>query len=217
MQQPKGLAMSESLIERDIIIFNEMMTHPVLFTHPHPKKTAVISNDASILQEILKHQSVAEAWQVTEDSPTKPLTNSKAHYYAGDLAKWIKVSAADTFDVIIIATPFTATHLKSLFTILHHDGILIQQAGSPFECHAIKKMQDTFHAADFHDVQLLQFPQPNYASGWRCALMAKKHGAFRRIREKDVFNKSFTTDYYNFDVHNAALAIPEFMRKELAI
>ena len=33
--------------------------------------------------------------------------------------------------------------------------------------------------------------------------------------EKDIFNKSFSTRFYNLDVHKAAFALPEFMRIEL--
>ena len=45
--------------------------------------------------------------------------------------------------------------------------------------------------------------------------MATKRAAFKRVREKEIFNRPFTTRYYNYDVHKAALVLPEFMRSEL--
>jgi len=54
-------------------------------------------------------------------------------------------------------------------------------------------------------------------SGSRTAIMAIKTGTFKRIREKDIYNKPFATKFYNFDMHKAALALPEFVREELAI
>ena len=76
-------------------------------------------------------------------------------------------------------------------------------------------MQQSILSAGFFDVLPLHFPEPGFTSGWRAAMMAMKQGTIKRPREKDIFNKAFTTRYYNLDVHRAAFALPEFMRKEL--
>jgi spermidine synthase len=45
--------------------------------------------------------------------------------------------------------------------------------------------------------------------------MASKNGAIKHFREEDAANKPFPTTYYNTDIHRAALATPEFMRRVL--
>jgi hypothetical protein len=44
-------------------------------------------------------------------------------------------------------------------------------------------------------------------------MMATKCPIFPRIREKDIYNKTFVTRYYNFDTHKAACVLPEFVKE----
>ena len=44
---------------RDNFIYHEMMTHPVLFTHPAPERVAIIGGgDCGTLREVLRHPEV---------------------------------------------------------------------------------------------------------------------------------------------------------------
>ncbi len=53
---------------RDNFLYHEMMTHPVLFTHPAPKKVVIIGGgDCGTLREVLRHPGVQEVWQVEID------------------------------------------------------------------------------------------------------------------------------------------------------
>ena len=118
---------------------------------------------------------------------------------------WVTTAAHDYFDILISTENSSTSLLTQYFHILHHDGILIQLTGSPFHVQQLKSTQHDLLAADFKDVITLSFPQPDYPTGSRSALLAKKTHIFKKIREKDIFNKSFSTRYYNFDVHKAAL------------
>lgn len=188
------------------IIYQEMMAHPVLFTHKHPKKVAVVGEDhLGIIREVLKHPAITEIWQ------TSPLSSKEPKL------KHLSASAAPAyyFDVIILTAEKTPHPLSIYHQILHNDGVLLYQSTSPFELKKLKAQYQQLKSIGFSDIQVLNFPQPNYPTGWRAALLATKCTPLKRISEKDIFNRPFKTQYYNFDVHKASLALPEFMREEL--
>lgn len=191
-------------------IFPEMMSHPALFTHRHPHHVAIIADhEPGILGEVLKHHSVQQVHcplgtQVTVDKRivTYPVND------------WSSGLAEGALDLIIHAEILTKEWLQMAWRYLHHDGILMQQSSSPFETAALKSMVNLFTEVGFGDLHLLSFPQPGYPTGWRSIFMVLKKGTFRRIREKAVFNKPFKTNYYNFDIHRAAMALPQFLRDD---
>ena len=187
--------MSEPLLDRDAIILHEMMAHVPLFTHQKPQTIAVINDcNQGIVQEVLKHPTVKQVWQ--NNTPT---------------------TEPDALDAVIIADRPQDIDIDYYFSRLLSEGILIQLSESPFQLSELKKTQQHLKAVGFADILPLQFPQPSFKSGWRSAIIAIKEGTIRRPREKDIFNKSFATHYYNLDVHRAAFALPEFMRLELEV
>ncbi|MDK2788888.1 MAG: spermidine synthase, partial [Epulopiscium sp.] len=45
--------------EKDEFVYHEMVTHPVLFTHPNPKNVLVVGGgDGGAIREVLKHPEV---------------------------------------------------------------------------------------------------------------------------------------------------------------
>lgn len=208
--------MPEQLLADDSIIFQEMMSHPALFSHPHPKIIAVIGDETGgILREILKHPNVAQAWNVTNKPVSEHFQDDRAHYFAGSLSDWTASIAPESIDILINAVTLETSHLKLFLNTLHIDGMLIQRGCSTFKLQKLKTIQEKLIKADFSDIHFLSFAQPHFPSGWQTALIAIKQGNMHRIREKDIFNKTFNTHYYNFDMHKASLVLPEFMRQEL--
>ncbi len=173
-------------------IFNEMMAHPALFTHRKPEKVALIGDTVGgILQEIQKHSSHIDIKiNSTEFTP-------------------------DLFDVIIATLKPTPSDLINYFKALKSEGILVMTTTSPFELEKLKAHYAELHSLGFHDAHLITFPQPNESSGWCAAFMAIKSSPFKRVKEQDIHNRSFATQYYNFDIHKASMVLPEFMRQEL--
>ena len=56
------------LTTRDNFFYHEMISHPVLFTHPDPKRVVIIGGgDCGTLREVLKHPGVAKATQCDID------------------------------------------------------------------------------------------------------------------------------------------------------
>ncbi len=210
--------MPHSLHEYNNTIFHEMMSHPALFTHPHPKKVVIIGDeDSKILQEVIKHDHLVEIVSINKTISATMPANSKVQMHSGDLSDWLKKAAPHSVDIIIHAAPAHDELFKKFFTLLSNNGILIQQSVSPFELTAIKSAADQLRQNGFQDQQVLNFPQPSFSSGWRSIIMAAKHIGFKRIREKAIFTRSFKTYYYNLDTHKASLVLPEFMREELTL
>lgn len=201
--------MSNALPDRDAIIYREMMTHIPLFAHRHPQKIALWDeHDSGLTQEILKHASVTTLWQkdVLSDPRIQPIKN--------DMQEFLIQIEKNSLDILIIGST-TKIDFHHCIHALHTNGILIQLCESFFDLSALKNKQQQLKKIGFADVLPLNFPQSNFVSGWRGAVMAIKEGTIKHPREKDIFNRSFTTDYYNLDVHRAAFALPEFMRAEL--
>ncbi|NJR70665.1 MAG: spermidine synthase [Synechococcales cyanobacterium CRU_2_2] len=56
------------LTERDEFFYHEMLVHPALFSHPNPRRVAVIGGgDGGAVREVLKHPSVEEVVWVEID------------------------------------------------------------------------------------------------------------------------------------------------------
>lgn len=197
--------MTETIEKNAELIFPEMMAHPVLFTHPNPKRIILSGeNTHLILHEVLKHTNILEIHQIENNDQ---ISNNKRVFNTE-----IRSLKTHSMDIIINASNLNLNITKVFFDLLHKDGILIQQSVSPFDINRLKSLTLDLHQLGFSDIQLLSFPQPNYTLGWRSILMALKNGMFKRLREKLIFNKPFKTAYYNFDVHRAAIVLPEFIR-----
>jgi spermidine synthase len=216
--------MTEPLIDFDSFIYDEMMVHPVLFTHAKARKIALIQGQqAGLAREILKHTHVTNLCLVAPGIHPEDLEQDpRLEWDSRDANAWLSGATPESFDVIIIADTVnlpvqTQTMYQDYLQILTKDGILVCQSNTLFQLTGLKSSYDAMRQAGFEDLQVLHFPQPKLPFGSRAAIMASKKGAFKRIREKDIFNKSFITRYYNFDIHNAALVMPEFMREELAV
>lgn len=196
-------------------IFQEMLAHSALFSHKNPRKIAILGLvHEGTLNEILKHTSVVEV-QVIGLNDELSTHDSRLTAINKPVQEWVLTAAKDQYDVCFVLEKSPSKMFLDYYHLLHTDGILLQLNDSPFEVSSLKAIQKDLLSAGFSDVLSLNFPQPDFPTGWRSAFLVKKKGILKKIREKDIYNKNFSTEYYNFDVHKAALALPEFMRKEL--
>ncbi len=199
--------MTTELIANSQTIYHEMMTHPALFTHRQPKKIAVITHEQNnILQETLKHSTLTDIWYCSKQKNS--IADARIRSIALDDLMQIAPNSLD----IIITTELQPALFSDFFKLLQPEGILMQQTQA--QPASLKMTQKNLTAAGFRDFHTVLFPQLNLAYA---AIMTIKEATFRRVREKDIFNKTFTTHYYNLDVHKAALALPEFLREELEV
>ncbi len=230
-----GLVM---VTDRDNFVYHEMMTHPALFTHPNPKRVLVIGGgDCGTLREVLKHSTVELAEQVELDERVTRVAekffpelceangDKRARFQFTDGIKWVADAKPESYDVIIVdstdpvgpaAGLFSQDFYKNCLKALRPHGIVVGQSESPlFHPDLIKAVHGAMRGAGFLDVATMQFPQCTYPSGWWSATMACKDSTLANFREDDVADKRFPTRYYNYGIHRSAMAIPEFLYKQL--
>lgn len=225
---------------RDNFLYHEMMSHPVLFTHPDPRRVLIIGGgDCGTLREVLKHESIETAHLVDIDErvtrvsemffPELCESNSddRAGLYFEDGINWIKQAEPGSYDVIIVDSTdpvgpgeilFTEEFFRHCHRALSEQGMVVQQSESPL-LHGdsiIKSMHQRLMAAGFGEPQTLNFPQPIYPSGWWSCTLACKSGDIPDIDTARVAKSSFITHYYNIEIHRAAMAMPEFLKRILA-
>lgn len=225
------------LTGRDNFVYHEMMAHPVLFTHPDPRRVVIVGGgDCGTLKEVLKHPGVESVVQVEIDEAVTRLAeqyfpelcesnaDTRAEFFFGDGIRWIEDAPAGSVDAIIIDSTDPVGPAEGLFAepfyracrrALGERGVLVQQSESPL-LHAdiLKKMHAGLRAAGFPATAVLSFPQATYPSGWWSATLAGP--AVDQFREAGAAAKSFATRYYTADVHRGALAMPAFLQEALA-
>ncbi|MFM8341338.1 MAG: polyamine aminopropyltransferase [Methylomonas sp.] len=223
---------------RDNFLYHEMISHPVLYTHPNPKNVLIIGGgDCGTLREVLKHPGVERAVQIDIDERVTRLAeiyfpelcesnhDPRAELKFIDGIKWVKDAAPNSIDIIIVDSTdpvgpaeglFCADFYKDCFKALTENGIVVQQSESPLlHMKILAEMRSEMQQAGFNHHQTVFFPQCIYPSGWWSATMASK-SAFAPFREQDAANKGFETVYYNSEIHKASLAMPEFFKKAFA-
>lgn len=223
---------------RDNFFYHEMISHPVLFTHPNPKNVLIIGGgDCGTLREVLKHPGVEKAVQIDIDERVTRLAeiyfpelcesnnDPRADLKFIDGIKWVKEAAPNSVDIIIVDSTdpvgpaeglFSADFYKDCYKALSANGIVVQQSESALlHMKILKEMRAEMQAAGFEHQQTVFFPQCIYPSGWWSATMASKSD-LSQFREQDAANKGFETVYYNSDIHKASLAMPEFFKKAFA-
>ena len=228
-----GLVM---LTSRDNFLYHEMMSHPVLFTHPAPRRVCIIGGgDCGTLREVLKHPGVESVTQIDIDEGVTraalahfpELTESngdpRATLLFDDGIAWMKATPAGSLDVIIVDSTdpigpaeglFGEAFYRDCLAALAEGGILVQQSESPlYNLDLIRAMREAMTAAGFSTTRTLFFPQPVYPSGWWSATLAGKSAVLDAFRAEDAAALPFDTRYYNADIHRAAFALPEFVRR----
>ncbi|KPJ91511.1 MAG: spermidine synthase [Gammaproteobacteria bacterium SG8_11] len=226
------------LSDRDNFLYHEMMSHPVLFTHPKPENVLIIGGgDCGTLREVLQHSSIKKAQQVEIDERVTRLSEQyfpelcsanndpRAELLFVDGIKWVHDAESESLDIIIIDSTdpigpaeglFSAPFYRQCHRILKPNGLLVQQSESPLiHMRILKAMYKAMEDSGFADVKTLGFPQTVYPTGWWSATIACKDKPISGFREKDVLNKPFQTQYYNAQIHRGCFAMPEFFQREI--
>ena len=228
------------LTTRDNFLYHELITHPVLFTHPAPKRVVIIGGgDCGTLREVLKHPGVEKVTQCDIDEQVTRMAEKyfpelcesnndpRAEIMFDDGLAYMKNCEAGSVDIVIVDSTdpvgpaeglFNAAFFADCARALKDDGILVQQSESPLVLlDLIKEMRAEMGKAGFDAFQTLPFPQPCYPTGWWSVTMARKNGdGDFGFREADARGKAFDTLYYSADIHAGARHLPPFVAKALA-
>jgi len=226
------------LSSRDNFLYHEMLSHPVLFTHPAPKNVVIIGGgDCGTLREVLKHPDISQVTQIDIDEQVTRMAeryfpelcasnnDPRATLLFDDGIKYMREAAANSVDVVIVDSTdpigpgeglFNRAFYQSCLAALKPGGILVQQSESPLiHLPLLNDMRQAMKDAGFAALQTLQFPQMVYPSGWWTCTLARKDAGFDGFRRADAEQAAFATEYYNADIHQAAMALPNFLKRDL--
>ena len=224
---------------RDNFFYHEMMSHPVLATHPAPKRVLIIGGgDCGTLREVLRHPTVESATQIDIDERVTRLSEQyfpelcsanddpRATIAVDDGIAYIRDAAPGSLDVIIVDSTDPVGPAEGLFNVafyqncrraLADDGLFIQQSESPLLHGPIfKAMADAMRDAGFASTTPLFFPQPIYPSGWWSATIAAGHPVLPAPRPEACKPFAETLQYYSAETHQAALAVPPLVKRLLS-
>ncbi len=224
------------LSARDNFIYHEMMSHPALFTHPAPRRALIIGGgDCGCLREVLKHATIETAELVELDECVTRVserffpdlcssnTDARANLIFKDGVEFIERAPVGSYDVIIVdstdpvgqaARLFQAPFYANCRRALRDGGLLVVQSESPLiHLDLIRAIRREMRDAGFVEISTLNFPVCTYPSGWWSATLAGGERTHTEFRQPDARLDNFETRYYNADIHRAALAWPEFMKR----
>lgn len=225
------------LTEKDEFIYHEMITHLPLYSHPNPQKVLIIGGgDGGTLREVVKHPSVTEAVLVEIDEMViegskkffpqvaEGFHSPKTKIIVGDGIRFIK-ETQDKYDLIIIDSTdpigpaiglFHKEFYQNCYNCLKDDGMLVCQSETPFLaeqsvyfCDIQKNLKEIF---PFVHPYLNYIP--TYPSGvWSLTLASKKYSPGRDQQINRFFNDKFNLKYYNEQIHQSSLVMPNFVFK----
>jgi spermidine synthase len=217
------------LSSRDNFIYHEMLVHPALFSHPHPRRVLIVGGgDCGTLREVLRHAAVERCTQVEIDEQVTRLAEKffpelcernadpRAQLIFDDGLAHVKNLEPGSVDVIIVDSTdpigpaeglFGPEFVADCFAALADGGLYLQQSESPLiHRRLIDGIRDNMEAAGFDTIRTLGFPQPCYPSGWWSVTQARKGGDIQPADPERFAASGIETRYYNPGVHVGALA-----------
>lgn len=213
-------------------IYNEMISHVPLVTHPQPKKVGMIGGgDCGPARETMKYQEVEQIDVVEIDANVtevcrKYLTPSSVYENESRLTmihedgyEWIK-NQKGVYDILMIDRPdpvgpgyklFSSEFYQSVFDSLTDDGLVVFQSGSPYYNistlqRTVKNVKSLFPIVYTYLVTIPLFP----CGIWSFTLASKKWDPLKadlsRLQEQE-------TQYIDQEVFKAAFVLPKYVKK----
>jgi len=214
-------------------IYHEMITHVPLFAHPNPKKVLIIGGgDGGTAREILKHKCIEKVDMVEIDEEVieasrKYLGNlscsfddKRLNLIIGDGIEFVKNKDCE-YDLAIVDSTdpfgpaeglFNEEFYRNLYHSLKDDGFFVCQSESPFYYEEFQKKLSNTLKRVFPNVYVYTATIPMYpGSLWTFTMGSKKIDP-KKIFKKEKLDK-YKMKYYNYDIHQACFALPEFVKK----
>ena len=242
----KILALDDMVMttEKDEFHYHEMISHPSVFIHGDVKNVLVIGGgDGGTIRELLRHKNIEKITMVEIDaevikackehfpSLSSELSNPKLNLIIDDGIEFVKDSEQNQYDLIIVdgSDPigpaeglFTVEFYKNCFKSLKPQGILVAQGESPkFNEKAFMDLNKTLKKIFGKQNTLVSlFYVPTYPTGmWSFQYGIK--GDFPQITSSkrtqiDEFVSAHRLSYYNYEVHLASFALPNFVKNKIS-
>lgn len=227
-----GLVMTT---ERDEFFYHEMISHIPMNSHPNPERVLVIGGgDGGTVREVLKHDTVKEVVLCEIDgmvidackkylpSIAGMLDDERVNIQVRDGIDYIS-QQEDSFDIILIDSTdpmgpgeglFTEEFYSNVNKALKEGGIMSAQSESPFVNQRQMKMMYPLLRKAFPKVNTFLGPIPTYPGGyWSWAFCSNTVEPLSFIAEDRVQKIAKQAKLYNLDIHKAAFALPNFVKK----
>lgn len=219
---------------KDGFIYNEMLAHVPLTTHPHPEKVAIIGGgNCGAAREAAKYDTIKEINIVEIDkrvveisnrwlSKTDLLEDERANIIYCDGAEWIKEQKA-IYDVLLLdrSDPYGPSvdlykkaFYKHIYDSLKDDGLMACQSESPyFYLGILKKTVNTLRSI-FPFVIVYLATIPSFPGGiWSFTLASKKW----QPKDADLtLLKSLNTQYINEEIFRSCFYLPNYLLKNIS-
>lgn len=236
-----GLVM---VTDRDEFVYHEMIVHPAMCLLRAPKRALVIGGgDGGTVREILRYESIEQVDLVEIDGVvidaarrffpkiSAALDHPRLNVHVADGIDFVRRAAEGTYDFVVVDSTDPVGIAEGLFgeafyrdcvRIMTPQGILVSQSESPFD-HAfqgsIRQAHDLL-AGLFGRAFMYLASIPTYPLGLWSFLMATRqlhplddYDAAEASRRLVPFADAL--QYYNPDVHRAAFALPNFVRRKV--
>ncbi|MFT8675712.1 MAG: polyamine aminopropyltransferase [Acetobacter sp.] len=232
------------ITERDEFVYQEMLTHVPLFSHPDPRKVLIIgAGDGGVLRRVLEHPGVEKAVMVEIDGAVIDLskqylpaiagdawTNPRAEVIVGDGIDYVTRAPDASFDVIIVDSTdpigvgevlFTDSFYENCARVLTAQGLIVNQCGVPFM--QAEELYDTSlrRAKFFAHVSAYVAAVPTYVGGFMTLGIASKGGALAgqdvaKVRARaEQAGIAGKTQYWTPEIHAGAFNLPPYIARHL--
>ena len=224
-----------NLTERDEFIYHEMLAHVPLFSHPNPSRILIVGGgDGGTAREVLKHGGIKRIQQVEIDkkvidvskkyfpSLSRALDHIKVQVLVKDAIQYIR-ETREKFDIILVdSTDPVIQQSEGLYTVsfyrdclngLTEKGILAAQVGdisfdATIVLNVFKKLKEVFPVVRAYLAPVPSYTVLPYSFAFCSTTIVPEKGlGLSRFRD------DFQTRYYNPQIHHAAFALPEYLRK----
>lgn len=225
--------------EYDEFLYHEMITHPALTTAPKIDRVLVIGGgDGGTVREVLRHPDVKECVMIEID---QMVVDASKEFLPGigtawgdprldvrfiDGIEYVKKSNDDKYDVILLdgtdpvgpgAVLFDESFYRGCKRMLVPGGVVALQSESPL------LMMDVFVETQhklrglFSEVHPYMGPVPLYGTGtWSWTWCSDTGEPLRPFpeRQEEIVEGSKA---YNADLHQAAFALPNYVKRALKL
>lgn len=223
------------LTEGDEAFYHEMLAHPPLLSHPHPRRVLIIGGgDGGTLREALKHPvskavlveidaEVIKACRRHLDISQEGFDDERVEVVISSGEEFVK-TAKQKFDVILVDSTdpigpalalFEHPFFEACSIILDEGGILCAQTGTPFYQQICQKVHRSLRQI-FPQVKLYLGFVPSYPSGlWSFCMAGGWLNQSLKELKKRYYKRGLNgkTVYYTPKLHQASAILPGFVEQ----